>query len=847
MPPSTSLAGKTNSSSSTPPGPDGTNVVSLIAWGGVGKTALITEWVQARFIDKQWKTGDYQPALAAYFDWTFYDQGTSARTGSVGDFFEQALDFFGDPDPNLPGKGGRLADLIRQQRSLIILDGIEPLQYPPGSTSQAGHLLDPDLNELLRALAIGNPGLCIITSRQALTDLHGLRRSVHVEHDLEDLPVPIATRLLRQFQIKGTDQELADASEKFGCHALSLTLLGRYLCDAHDGDIRRIDQINLHRADTLTREDRHRTAWRVLETYESWLATAQADSNPTTLAILRLTGLFDRTATAGCLAALRAEPIIPGLTDSLCGMENDEWNILLKRLERAHLIKLRESTNLGSQIADQSSIDAHPLIREYFAQQLKQIQPEAFKAAHSRLFDHLCATTEYRPDTLIGLQPLYQAVMHGCLAARQQDVCENIYIARINRGFGQDGFFSTRKLGAFDSDLAAVANFFEDESWARVSPSIKESHIAWLFNAAGYRLRALGRLEEALKPTQISCGMDEAEKDLDGAARSISNLSQLEVDLGHLSDAVVDSHRAIYFADRHREAFQRIISRATAASALHQSGQRVEAQRFFVEAETIQAGDQPEFPLLYSLSGFRYAELLLSQAEFLAWQTCVAPSFGDLRREISNGLRTLEAEVFANCAEIILRAKKLHEWQSPSDPPLDIALNNLTHTRALLYQALPMRFDQPKSRTLDSKTKIAISYLRQANQVQFLPLALLTAAFYHGTLGENLEEAERLLDEAQQIAERGPMPLYLADVHLHRARLFGRPKGTASAKPRSESSGRNEDLETPEPHRGLCGPHSFPHIDPKAELAEARRLIEKHGYWRRREELEDAEAAAVSW
>ena len=39
----------------------------------------------------------------------------------------------------------------------------------------------------------------------------------------------------------------------------------------------------------------------------------------------------------------------------------------------------------------------------------------------------------------------------------------------------------------------------------------------------------------------------------------------------------------------------------------------------------------------------------------------------------------------------------------------------------------------------------------------------------------------------------------------------------------------------------------FPDIDPKAELREARRLIEKHGYWRRKEELEDAEAAAVNW
>jgi hypothetical protein len=30
---------------------------------------------------------------------------------------------------------------------------------------------------------------------------------------------------------------------------------------------------------------------------------------------------------------------------------------------------------------------------------------------------------------------------------------------------------------------------------------------------------------------------------------------------------------------------------------------------------------------------------------------------------------------------------------------------------------------------------------------------------------------------------------------------------------------------------------------PQADLTEARRLIEKHGYWRRRQELEDAERA----
>jgi hypothetical protein len=62
------------------------------------------------------------------------------------------------------------------------------------------------------------------------------------------------------------------------------------------------------------------------------------------------------------------------------------------------------------------------------------------------------------------------------------------------------------------------------------------------------------------------------------------------------------------------------------------------------------------------------------------------------------------------------------------------------------------------------------------------------------------------------------MTLHMADIHLHRARLFGLSKDR---------------------------PESYPWTSPQDDLAEARRLIAKHGYWRRKEELEDAEAAAL--
>jgi len=64
------------------------------------------------------------------------------------------------------------------------------------------------------------------------------------------------------------------------------------------------------------------------------------------------------------------------------------------------------------------------------------------------------------------------------------------------------------------------------------------------------------------------------------------------------------------------------------------------------------------------------------------------------------------------------------------------------------------------------------------------------------------------------------MPLFMADIHLYRARLFGKRK--------------DEDAMM-----------KYPWESPEKDLAEARRLIEKHGYWRRKEELEDAEAAIL--
>jgi tetratricopeptide (TPR) repeat protein len=765
------------------------NLYTLVAWGGVGKTSLVAHWVAERLMKLGW------PGVERYFDWSFYSQGTGeSRQTSADLFISEALQFFGDADPTFGSpweRGERLAGLVRKHRTLLVLDGIEPLQYPPTDRAGlAGRLKDPALEALVQSLAADNPGLCLVTTREHLKNVEALPTTE--EQKLDQLLKEAAIALLRHLQIVGTDEELAAAWKEAGGHALTLQLLGRFIADAYeDRDIRHYRQVHFAAAD---RERQGRSAFKVMIAYEKWLASAGPERQRE-LAILRLTGLFDRPISADCLEALRAAPAIPGLTESLVKLKETEWNVALRRLVDVDLLS-RSGTGADA------AIDAHPLVREYFAEQLQQDAAEAFRAAHSRLFDHLCQTTPHRPDTLAELGPLYQAVVHGCLAGRQQEACENVYRDRILRGTGSGGFYSTRKLGAIGADLGAVAAFF-DEPWNRLSSNLSAPDQAWLFNQAATRLQALGRLTEAVELMRVGMDRRVATEDWKNAAISASNLSELEVTLGRLDEGVADARRAVELADRSGDAFVKMGFRTTAADALHQAGERAEAKGLFAEAERMQAERQPEFPLLYSLGGFRYVDLLLVPAERAAWQALLR---GTGCQPVKGSTGDVPDAPVAACADAERRAEKWFEWRMPSDSLLDIALDHLSLARARLYRALLSAAPQSEIANLQSEIRTTLDRLRQANQVDHLPKALLTAALYFGSLAEQPDEARRCLDEAQQIAERGPMPLYLADIHLHRARLFR----------------------------------------DKTELALARTLIEKHGYRRRKEELEDAETALCS-
>jgi hypothetical protein len=68
------------------------NVVTIVAWAGVGKSTLVNHWLR-RMAAKHYRTAEL------VFGWSFYRQGTSGDTSSADEFLDATLTWFGDPDP----------------------------------------------------------------------------------------------------------------------------------------------------------------------------------------------------------------------------------------------------------------------------------------------------------------------------------------------------------------------------------------------------------------------------------------------------------------------------------------------------------------------------------------------------------------------------------------------------------------------------------------------------------------------------------------------------------------------------------------------------------------------------
>ena len=707
-----------------------TNILSLVAEGGAGKSALVNEWL------KRLQADNYRGAEAV-LGWSFYSQGSKERATSAEPFLNWALDKLGIKieTTSASAKGEAIAEPLARRRVLLVLDGVEPLQH--GLDKQQGELKDLGLRALLRGFASTPPGnahgLTVITSRLPVKDIARWRDDATPVIDVEQLADEAGAALLRDNGVWGTDMELQAAARAFGGHPLALGLLASFLKEKHFGDVRRRDHICAFFADS--ENPGHDHARRVMESYEKeWLA-----GQPVHQAIMYMAGLFDRPASGNCLRALRQKPAIPGLTDAIVDLDEDSWRRAVARLREVRLLAPPDPSALDA-------LDAHPLVREWFGERLMHINGNAWCAAHGRIYEHLRDTTdEGKTPTLENFAPLYQAIAHGCRAGRQQEALDDIYADRIcrrlpNRRFE---FYASRKLGAQGSNLAAISWFFE-KAYEIPIATLTPGDRAWVLGQAAVGLRAQGRFAEALPAERASLRMDTEEKNWINAAICASNLSDNELVVGEVAAALATAEQSVAYGDQSGEEHQMWSTRAFHAAALHVAGRREEAESLFVDAEERLKKTKPRYPLLYANAGYRYCDLLIEKH---GWSDARHRAGQTLELAMSNG------------------------WL------LFIALDTLVLGRTHLGLALEKATSRPltpgaseEAQAAHDRLGDAVEALRAAAQSAEVSCGLLARSAFYRSVGD-WEGATRDLDEVEEIAEPGPMRLRLCDMALERTRL----------------------------------------------------------------------------
>jgi hypothetical protein len=119
------------------------NILSLIAEGGAGKSALVNEWLTRL-------QADVYRGADCVLGWSFYSQGSKERATAADEFLNWALAKLDMKieTTSASAKGEVIAEALTKRRALLVLDGVEPLQHGPGP--QPGQLKDQGLRALLR-------------------------------------------------------------------------------------------------------------------------------------------------------------------------------------------------------------------------------------------------------------------------------------------------------------------------------------------------------------------------------------------------------------------------------------------------------------------------------------------------------------------------------------------------------------------------------------------------------------------------------------------------------------------------------------------------------------------------
>ncbi len=559
-----------------------TKVTGLIGFGGEGKSSIAAKWVADLLKNKDIERPD------GMFWWSFYDRR------SVDEFFEAALTYLSLKNKKLlddvksPNARARLiSGMLYIGSYLFVLDGLEVMQKQEGD--DYGECRSDDLRQLLEYFsASGHSSFCLITSRAPLFDL--MDQTTFVHRDVTRLSESEGCALLKKVGVKGSEPDLRKAVEMWDGHAITLSLIGAYLAKDHDGDIAHLDDIDPPTAN----EPRYERVHRILRRYDENLTDHER-------AFLQLFSAFRTPVAETALdKVFRTKTADDALNAPIAGLSDDAFEALIKHLLNCRILRY-------DPIEDHYT--THPLIRAHYLALLSKGDSDQSQETHVQIKDYYLSVADDVPHhpTLEELTPFIEVVHHACQAGAY-DEAERIRWERLDQ---RNRNVFTHELGAYETDLAIMREFFPDGDTSQDPQVSSLSDKSWILNEVGLCLMCLGRLSEAAAFYERAIDLTLDDKDeWRNNSSSYANLAELYVNLGRLTENALAAAEALQLARRAEDNRSERNSLAYQAWVAHLCGDLERAQTLFQQAEALEREIDSRIRYLYSQRGVQHVDHL---------------------------------------------------------------------------------------------------------------------------------------------------------------------------------------------------------------------------------------------
>ncbi len=536
-------------------------ITGLVGFGGEGKSSLARHWI------------DSVEDVEGIFWWGFYENR------EVEQFFEAALTFLGGAEvaaryTSASERAKLIATMTEQKRILFVLDGFEVMQHQEGDCY--GELLSQQMLEFLRYMAKQErESFCLITTRTPLLQM--IKYTSYQHRDVNRLSDADGRALLRKQGVKGSDKELTQLVNTWDGHALTLSLLGSYVGETLGGDLSQLDET------PLAEESRYERVHRVLRRYDEYLGEAEK-------AFLTLFSAFRKPVKVSAFATVfRAQTDATALNAPIAALDDYQFEEMLVRLRGYRILRYDPA---------QEHYTTHPLIREHYAKRFKESTEPQQRQSHRTIKEYYLEQAGEPPSqfefilgtasipTLEDLVPLVEAVHHACQAGSYDEASE----IRQEQIFQNNQFILT-KLGAWQTDLAIMQEFFPDQDIKREPQVSKASEKGFICNEVGLCLMNLGRLAEAVPLYESSIKAAVEFGSWGNASISYKNLSELYTMLGALAASTSAAQDAVDLAWKMQPGIDRreilIYSLANLGRVEHLCGRLAEAGINFIKAEAL--------------------------------------------------------------------------------------------------------------------------------------------------------------------------------------------------------------------------------------------------------------------